>query len=102
MGRANLSLLEMTPMLEFYLESNGVNGSLIDDLVLKIKAADNVTHSMFGADSRPDVASSSYIMSHFDVSDASFLPCILALVAFFLFFRLLAYLVLYFKSTPAK
>ena len=90
----------MTPMLEFYLESNGVNGTLIDNLVHKIRMAENATQTMFASTS--DFTSSSYIMSHFDVSDGQFLPCILALGVFFIVFRILAYLVLYFKSTPKK
>lgn len=105
MASVNISLGEMTPMLEFYLESNGVNGSLIDNLVNKIRSAENASDAMFGAgrgSSQPDFAPSSYVMSHFEVSDSNFLPSFLALAFFFLLFRLLAYLVLYFKSTPKK
>ena len=100
MGSVNVSLVEMTPMLEFYLASNSVNVTLIDNLVRKIKVAENATQAMF-ATSR-EFTSSSYIMAHFDVSDSHFVPCILALAIFFIVFRFLAYLVLYFKSTPKK
>lgn len=100
MGSVNVSLVQMTPMLEFYLESNGVNGSLIDNLVNKIRVAENATQTMF--DSSTDFTSSSYVMAHFDVSDSNFIPCIIALTIFFVVFRFLAYLVLYFKSTPKK
>lgn len=101
MDSVNISLAEMSPMMEFYLESNGVNGSLIDNLVHRIKAAENATKSMFASNS-VEFSSSSYVMSHFEVSDSGFVPSILSLVTFFLLFRVLAYLVLYFKSTPKK
>lgn len=100
MGSVNVSLTEMTPMLEFYLGSNGVNGTLIDNLVHKIRIAENATQTMFNASS--EFTSTSYIMAHFDVTDSDFVPSIVALTAFFIVFRVLAYLVLYFKSTPKK
>lgn len=102
LGSVNISLAEMTPMVEFYLESNGVNGSLIDNLVHRINIAENATKSMFASTPSPNFTSTSYVMSHFDVSDATFLSSFLALIFFFLLFRFLAYLVLYFKSSPKK
>lgn len=89
-------------MMEFYLESNGVNGSLIDNLVHRINMAENATKSMFASAPSRNFTSTSYVMSHFETSDAAFLPSFFALLSFFLLFRFFAYLVLYFKSSPKK
>ena len=101
MANVNISLMELAPKLEFYLSANGVNDTLIDDLVIKISAAENATEKMF-RHRDPDFKSTSYIMSHFGLTENDLLPCILALLVFFIVFRAIAYVILYLKSTPKK
>lgn len=112
MKSLNLSLPQMIPGIEYELASRSVNDSVIDDLILKIKRAHNATVEMFdgkssflsngAVNSLDNSVSNSFILQHFNVDDNSLLPCVIALVIFFLVFRISSYFVLLYKSSPKK
>lgn len=103
MKSINVSLSDVSPMLEFYLESKSVKSYIIDDVVAKIAKAENSTKTMFLEESaRSNITSTSYIMKHFNLSDDTFHIDIIALVIFLLLFRIASYLILLHKSSPKK
>ena len=100
----NISLTDVSPMIEFYLESKSVKSGIIDDVVSKIAAVDNSTKEMFlnEQERKNNLTSTSYIMKHFNLSDDSFTFDIIALVLFLVLFRIASYLILLHKSSPRK
>lgn len=101
----NISLTDVSPMIEFYLESKSVKSKIIDDVVIKIAAAENSTKAMFMAEkvkSGNNLTSTSYIMKHFNLLDDTFHIDIICLILFLILFRLASYLILLHKSSPRK
>lgn len=98
----NISLSDVSPMIEFYLESKSVKSKIIDDVVAKIAAVENSTKTLLQENTKSNLTSTSYIMKHFNLIDDTFHFDIVALILFLILFRVASYLILLHKSSPRK
>lgn len=101
--KADLNLQDVAGQVEFFLESENVDGAIIDEVALGLQRVQQMTDQLLNSTSSPVLLeSNSYILIQFDVKDDSFLPNVIALVAFIVLFRVATFLALQYQREIRK
>ena len=99
---ANISYANIARVFKFYLKNQDLEEDVSKEILFKFKRARNATIEYFGSINNGQYIGKSSILADFGVEEYFVLHPLVALFGFFVFFRVVAYFVLLYRSTPKK
>lgn len=98
----NLTYNSMFKLFKKYLIAQDLEEQLASDIITKVRAASNTTKEIFSQVTSDKYRARSFILDTFDIPEYYVWKPLAVLLAYFCLFRLFAYFILLYRSTPKK